>query len=55
METIGKIRRRLLYGESIRAIARDLGLARNTAKRALIGGNKRYRVERVVSVITGPS
>lgn len=36
VETIGKIRRRrLVYGESISAIARDLGLARNTVKRAL--------------------
>jgi len=36
METIGKIRRRrLVLGESISAIARDLGLSRNTVKRAL--------------------
>jgi transposase len=36
VETIGKIRRRrLVHGESISAIARDLGLARNTVKRAL--------------------
>jgi len=36
VETIGKIRRRrLVNGESISAIARDLGLARNTVKRAL--------------------
>ena len=36
METIGKIRRRLLvHGESISAIARDLRLSRNTVKRAL--------------------
>jgi transposase-like protein len=36
METIGKIRRRrLVQGDSISAIARDLGLARNTVKRAL--------------------
>ena len=36
VETIGKIRRRrLVHGESISAIARDLGLSRNTVKRAL--------------------
>ena len=36
VETIGKIRRqRLVQGDSISAIARDLGLARNTVKRAL--------------------
>jgi transposase len=36
METIGKIRRRrLVDGESISAIARDLRLSRNTVKRAL--------------------
>jgi transposase-like protein len=36
VETISKIRRRrLVHGDSISAIARDLGLARNTVKRAL--------------------
>jgi transposase len=36
VETIGKIRRRrLLHGESISAIARELGIARNTVKKAL--------------------
>jgi transposase len=36
VETIGKIRRRrLVHGESISAIARDLQLSRNTVKRAL--------------------
>ena len=36
VETIGKIRRRrLVHGESISSIARDLGLSRNTVKRAL--------------------
>ena len=36
VETIGKIRRRrLVQGESISGIARDLGLSRNTVKRAL--------------------
>jgi DNA invertase Pin-like site-specific DNA recombinase len=36
VETIGKIRRRrLVQGESISSIARDLGLSRNTVKRPL--------------------
>jgi len=36
VETIGKIRRRrLIDGETINAIAREMGLARNTVKRAL--------------------
>ncbi len=36
VETIGKIRRRrLVQGESISAIARELGVSRNTVKRAL--------------------
>jgi transposase-like protein len=36
VEKIGKIRRRrLVHGESICAIAQDLGLSRNTVKRAL--------------------
>ena len=36
VETIGKIRRRrLVQGDSISAIARDLKLARNTVKKAL--------------------
>jgi transposase len=45
METIGKIRRRrLVLGESISAIARDLGLARNTVKRALrFEGKREYQ------------
>ena len=36
METIGKIRRRrLVQGESISGIARELGISRNTVKKAL--------------------
>jgi len=36
METLGKIRRRrLIDHDSISQIARDLGLARNTVKKAL--------------------
>jgi transposase len=39
METIGKIRRRrLIDHDSISQIARDLGLARNTVKKALRSG-----------------
>jgi uncharacterized protein len=45
VETIGKIRRRrLLHGESISAIARNLGLARNTVKRALRFEGETYSV-----------
>jgi predicted transcriptional regulator len=35
VETIGKIRRRLINQESISEIARDLGLPRNTVKKVL--------------------
>ena len=47
METIGKIRRRrLVSGDSISAIARDLGLARNTVKRALRFEGEAYEYRR---------
>ena len=47
VETIGKIRRRrLVHGESISAIARDLGLARNTVKRALRLEGERFEYRR---------
>ena len=47
VETIGKIRRRrLLHGESISAIARDLGLARNTVNRALRFEGEAYEYRR---------
>jgi transposase len=47
VETIGKIRRRrLVQGESISAIARDLGLARNTVKRALRFEGEAYEYQR---------
>jgi transposase len=47
METIGKIRRRrLVQGDSISAIARDLGLARNTVKRALRHEGEGYEYHR---------
>ena len=48
VETIGKIRRRrLVHGESISAIARDLGLSRNTVKRALRFEGEAYEYRRV--------
>ena len=47
VETIGKIRRRrLVQGESISAIARDLGLSRNTVKRALRLEGERFEYRR---------
>ena len=47
VETIGKIRRRrLVQGDSISAIARDLGLARNTVKRALRFEGEAYEYRR---------
>jgi transposase len=47
VETIGKIRRRrLVLGESISAIARDLGLSRNTVKRALRFEGEAYEYRR---------
>jgi transposase-like protein len=47
VETIGKIRRRrLVQGESISAIARDLGLSRNTVKRALRSEGERFEYRR---------
>jgi transposase len=47
METIAKIRRRrLVQGESISAIARDLGLSRNTVKRALRSEGERFEYRR---------
>jgi hypothetical protein len=50
VETIGKIRRRrLVQGESISAIARDLGLARNMVKRALKFEGEAYEYLRPIS------
>jgi transposase len=47
VETIGKIRRRrLVQGESISAIARDLQLSRNTVKRALRFDGEAYEYRR---------
>ena len=47
VETIGKIRRRrLVQGETISAIARDLGLSRNTVKRALRSEGERFEYRR---------
>ena len=48
VETIGKIRRRrLVHGESISAIARDLGLSSTTVKRALRFEGEAYEYRRV--------
>jgi transposase len=47
VETIGKIRRRrLVQGETISAIARDLRLSRNTVKRALRGEGEAFEYRR---------
>lgn len=47
METIGKIRRRrLVQGDSISAIARDLKLARNTVKKALRAEGEAFEYRR---------
>jgi len=57
METIGKIRRRrLVQGESISAIARDLQLSRNTVKKALRSEGEafEYRRERQPQPKLGP-
>jgi transposase len=49
VETIGKIRRRrLVQGESISAIARDLRLSRNTVKRALRAEEAAFEYKRRV-------
>jgi hypothetical protein len=47
VETIGKIRRRcLIYQDAISGIARDLGLARNTVKKALRTGAEPFEYRR---------
>jgi transposase len=47
VETIGKIRRRrLVEGESISAIARDLGLSRNTVRKALRSQSAEFEYRR---------
>ncbi len=47
VETIGKIRRRrLIHQDSISEIARDLGLARNTVKKALRSGGEPFEYRR---------
>ena len=49
VETIGKIRRRrLVQGESISAIARDMGLSRNTVKKALRLEGEQFEYRRAV-------
>ena len=48
METIGKIRRRrLIDHDSISQIARDLGLSRNTVKKALRSSDEAPEYQRV--------
>ncbi|MDH5331681.1 MAG: IS21 family transposase, partial [Aquincola sp.] len=57
METIGKIRRRrLVKQDTISGIARDLGLSRNTVKKALRTGGEpfEYRRERQPRPQLGP-
>jgi len=47
VETIGKIRRRrLVQGETISAIARDLGISRNTVKKALRSDGEPFEYRR---------
>lgn len=47
VETIGKIRRRrLIHQDSISEIARDLGLSRNTVKKALRSGEEPFEYRR---------
>jgi transposase len=49
VETIGRIRReRLLKGKSIREIARDLKVSRNTVRKVLRSGETSFEYERVV-------
>ena len=49
VETIGKIRRRrLVQGETISAIARDLGITRNTVKKALRWEGEAFEYRRAV-------
>ena len=49
VETIGRIRReRLVKGKSIKEIARDLGVSRNTVRKVLRSGETRFEYEREV-------
>jgi transposase len=49
VETIGRIRReRLVKGKSIKEIARNLGVSRNTARKVLRSGETRFEYEREV-------
>ena len=49
VETIGRIRReRLVKGKSIKEIARDLGVSRNTVRKVLRSGETRFEYERGV-------
>jgi transcriptional regulator with XRE-family HTH domain len=49
VETIGRIRRdRLVKGKSIKEIARELGVWRNTVRNVLRSGETRFEYEREV-------
>src|SRR5262245_13744291 len=49
VETIGRIRReRFVKGKSIKEIARDLGVSRNTVRKVLRSGETRFEYEREV-------
>jgi transposase len=49
VETIGRIRReRLVKGKSIREIARDLNISRNTVRKVLRSGETSFTYEREV-------
>ena len=55
METIGRIRREhRVKGKSIKEIARDLKVSRNTVRKVLRSGATSFEYMRVVSVLVLP-